>query len=144
MDPLSKIVSSTKPLSRLITQLSTQKALLNQIRPLLPSPLDTQLKAVFLHQGNLTLFVSSPVWASRLRYLLPQLQKQLNKRDILLNKVRVSILLNESTNPAKTIKSDPPMLSQSAAQQIRETAKTITDPSLRAALERLSRHAKQS
>jgi hypothetical protein len=144
MDSLSEIVASGKTLNQLITQLSTQKVLLNQLRQLLPSPLDAQLKAAILQQGSLTLFVSSPVWASRLRYLLPQLQKQLNERDIHLKKVRTSILPNESTKPVKTKKPDPPTLSQSAAQHIRETAKTISDPSLKAALVRLGRHAKQS
>jgi hypothetical protein len=144
MDPLSKVVISRSSLSQLTAQLSAQKALLKQIRQLLPPPLDTQLKAVVLQQGNLTLFVSSPVWASRLRYLLPQLQAQLKKCDIHPNRVRTSILPDATTKPVNHKKPDPPVLSRAAGLHIMETAKTITDPSLKAALERLGRHIEHS
>lgn len=145
MHPLSKLVSSGTSLNQLVKQLSAHEALVRQIRQLLPSPLDSQLMAVVLQQGNLTLFVSSPVWASRFRYLLPQLQKQLSSHGIPLARLRTHILPNADTKAVKTRQPDRrPMLSQSAAKHIRETAKAITDPSLKAALERLGRHTEQS
>jgi hypothetical protein len=144
MDPLSKLVASQTSLNRLVKQLSAQQALTQKIRQLLPAPLDAQLKTVVLQQGRLALFVSSPVWANRLRYLLPKLQMQLKNKGIHSTELHTNIIPDVSTKPTKTLKPNRPTLSQAAGSQIQETAKTISDPSLRAALERLGRHAKQS
>jgi hypothetical protein len=141
MKPLSKIVASGTTYSSLVKQLSAQRTLHQQIKQLLPSPLDSQLKAVVLQKGNLTLFVPSPVWASRFRYLLPQLQNQLQQRGVGVSKARTSILPNDSTQPNKIKMRNRPILSHAAGKQLREIAKTINDRSLREALERLSQHS---
>jgi hypothetical protein len=140
MEQLKNVVDSGISLKRLINQLSTQKALLIQIRQMLPAPLDVQLKAVVHQDGNLTLFVSSSVWASRLRYLLPELQKQLVGEGMRPAKLRIKILHDESLITIKSKLPALPKLSTAVSQQIRETADNISDPSLQAALQRLSRN----
>ncbi|MGD9168452.1 MAG: DciA family protein [Candidatus Thiodiazotropha sp.] len=144
MESVSRIAASGSIFNRLKKQLSVHEALLQQLRQLLPPPLDSQLKTVALQHGNLTLFVPSPVWASRFRYLLPQLQNQLLISGIQVAKVRTSILPNESTKPLKTKMRSRPMINQAASKQMRELAKTINDPFLRDALIRLSQHTEHS
>jgi hypothetical protein len=144
MKPVSKIVASDTTYNSLIKQLSAQRTLHQQIKQLLPSPLDSQLKAAVLQNGNLTLFVPSPVWASRFRYLLPQLKKQLQQHGFGVTKARTSILPNDSRKISKTKKRNRPMLSQAASQQLREIAITINDRSLQEALKRLSQHSEES
>jgi hypothetical protein len=144
MKPLAKIVASGTTHSSLMKQLSAQRALHEQLKLLLPPPLESQLKAAVLQNGNLTLFVTSPVWASRFRYLLPQLQGQLRQQGITVTKARTSILPNDSIKSFKTKKRNRPILSQTAGKQLREIATTINDRSLQEALERLSRHSEES
>jgi hypothetical protein len=144
MQSVSRIAASGTIFNRLKKQLSTHEALHQQLRQLLPPPLDSQLRAVALQQGNLTLFVPSPVWASRFRYLLPQLKKQLLNCGIQVTKIRTSIFPNESAKTAATKKRNRPILNQAASKQLRELAKTIDDPSLRDALNRLSRHTEHT
>jgi hypothetical protein len=144
MRPVSKIVASGTTYNSLVKQLSAQRALYHQLKQLLPPPLDSQLKAAVLQNGNLTLFVPSPVWASRFRYLLPQLQNQLQQSGFRVAKARTSILPSDTSKPAKVNQRNRPILSQAASKQLRESAKTIKDRSLQDALVRLSRHAKES
>ncbi|MEW8415969.1 MAG: DciA family protein [Candidatus Thiodiazotropha endolucinida] len=115
--------------------MSAQRTLHQQLKQLLPAPLDSQLKAAVLQHGNLNLFVASPVWASRFRYLLPQLRA--NGIDV--KQVRTRILPNDSVKPRQK-KRDRIVLSQEAGEQLRQSAEAIEDPSLREALLRISRH----
>ncbi|MBT2968794.1 MAG: DUF721 domain-containing protein [Candidatus Thiodiazotropha sp. (ex Ctena orbiculata)] len=140
---VSKIVASGAIHGKLGKQLASQRALHEQLKLLLPTPLDSQLKASVLQHGRLTLFVASPVWASRFRYLMPQLQRQLQQRGIRVAKVRTAILPDESKRAARIKEGDQPVLSQEVGRQMRQLAKTIEDPLLRDALLRLSRHSKQ-
>lgn len=135
MEPVSTIVGSGTILSELGKQLSAQRTLHQQLKQLLPAPLDSQLKAAVLQHGNLNLFVASPVWASRFRYLLPQLRA--NGIDV--KQVRTRILPNDSVKPRQK-KRDRIVLSQEAGEQLRQSAEAIEDPSLREALLRISRH----
>ncbi|MEW8314462.1 MAG: DciA family protein [Candidatus Thiodiazotropha endolucinida] len=135
MEPESTIVGSGTILRQLGKQLSAQRTLHQQLKQLLPAPLDSQLKAAVLQHGNLNLFVASPVWASRFRYLLPQLRA--NGIDV--KQVRTRILPNDSVKPRQK-KRDRIVLSQEAGEQLRQSAEAIEDPSLREALLRISRH----
>lgn len=139
MEPVSTIVGSGTILSELGKQLSAQRTLHQQLKQLLPAPLDSQLKAAVLQHGNLNLFVASPVWASRFRYLLPQLRTQLRANGIDVKQVRTRILPSDSVKPRQK-KRDRIVLSQEAGEQLRQSAKAFEDPSLREALLRISRH----
>ncbi|MEW8299285.1 MAG: DciA family protein [Candidatus Thiodiazotropha sp.] len=143
MEWASKIVASAASHGKLWQQLSSQRALHEQLKQLLPTPLDSQLKATVLQHGRLTLFVASPVWASRFRYLLPQLQRQLQQRGIRLDKVRTAILPDESKRTARSKKGAQAILGREAGRRMHQLAQTIDDPQLRDAMLRLSRHSKQ-
>ncbi|MCU7879710.1 MAG: DUF721 domain-containing protein [Candidatus Thiodiazotropha sp. (ex Lucinoma aequizonata)] len=122
-------------------RLSAQKALYQQIKRYLPIPLDTQLKAAVLQDGTLSLFVISPVWASRFRYRLPQLQKQLRKNGVTVERLRTRILPSDMAKPIRTMQKQRMKLSRESSKQLRQAAASIDDQPLRDAILRLSQHS---
>ncbi|MCU7922769.1 MAG: DUF721 domain-containing protein [Candidatus Thiodiazotropha sp. (ex Dulcina madagascariensis)] len=140
MDPVSKIVASHATPARLGKQLSAQKALFQRVRQYLPPPLDSQLKAAVMQEQTLSLFVSSPVWASRLRYLIPQLHRQLRESGLRVERLRTRILPDERAGAAKPTLKRRLKLSRESGELLRRTAASISDRQLRDAMLRLSSH----
>ncbi len=92
-------------------------------------------------EGNLLLIVTDGHWATRLRYQQKRLHRQLIAFDEFINLTRIQFRVQPPDAPrgAATHAID---LSTVAAENIQATAEGITDPKLRAALERLASHAK--
>lgn len=92
-------------------------------------------------EGTLLLIVTDGHWATRLRYQQRRLQRQLQCMDEFNGLSRIQF----KVQPPETPRHKPgpaPELSARAADNIQETARGITDPKLRAALERLACHAR--
>lgn len=91
--------------------------------------------------GNLLLIVSDGQWATRLRYQEKRLCRQLSclKEFSGLQRIILKVRPPASTAPQST---HQPSLSANAARSIQASADDVSDPQLRAALERLARHAK--
>jgi hypothetical protein len=92
-------------------------------------------------EGTLLLIVTDGHWATRLRYQQRRLQRQLQAMDEFrdLNRIQFKV------QPPETARYKPgpaPELSIRAADNINETAQGISDPKLKAALERLASHAR--
>jgi hypothetical protein len=95
--------------------------------------------------GLLFLQVNTPAWASRLRHEKPALIDLLRKspsfRD--LGDIRFRVIPIEPAvarqSPTPTA---PSRISTNASRIVAQTAESIADPSLRAALERLARQAR--
>ncbi|MEJ2593485.1 MAG: DciA family protein [Candidatus Thiodiazotropha sp.] len=143
MRKLQQFISSHATLATLGQRLSRQRALLDQVRGLLPSPLSTQLQAAVLEARTLSLFVDSPVWASRLRYLAPELMRKLKQQDLIVDQVRTRIV-PESRRSNATRGRQRLQLSAQSAEQLRQTAVALTDEPLREAMLRLSRHGRKN
>ncbi|MCU7874253.1 MAG: DUF721 domain-containing protein [Candidatus Thiodiazotropha sp. (ex Lucinoma borealis)] len=141
MDRVSKIVANHVAPAKLGKRLSAQKALYQQIKRYLPMPLDAQLKAAVLQDGTLSLFVISPVWASRFRYLLPQLQRQLRENGVTVDRLRTRILPSDTAKPIRTMQKQRIKLSKESSKQLRQAAASIDDQPLRDAILRLSQHS---
>lgn len=92
-------------------------------------------------EGTLLLIVTDGHWATRLRYQQKRLQRQLQSFEVFHGLMRILFKVQPPTvqHGAKGHTMD---LSVSAAQTIQETAEGISDPKLRAALERLASHAR--
>lgn len=91
-------------------------------------------------EGTLLLIVTDGHWATRLRYQQKRLQRQLVAFKEFANLTRLHL----KVQPARTHRSEMGHtrdLSVAAAETISATAEGITDPKLRAALERLAAHA---
>ncbi|MGV6396267.1 DUF721 domain-containing protein [Pseudomonas caspiana] len=92
-------------------------------------------------EGSLLLIVTDGHWATRLRYQQKRLQRQLTAFDEFTNLTRIVFKVHPPS--ARQGAAGHTMdLSPVAAESIQATAEGITDPKLRAALERLAAHAK--
>lgn len=126
-------------MAQLNKELALQQQLMEQVRACLPPPLDQQLLAAVLNGRALTLWVNSPAWASRLRYLAPQLMRQLGRLGLMVEHLHPRII------PAQVIgkrggRRQPTKLSENSAKLLRQTAEALEDGPLQEALKRLSRH----
>jgi len=142
--------SPAQPPAALLRQARPLRLLLNQAERLehLQRLLESQLQpaarehchVASWRDGTLLLVVTDGHWATRLRYQQKRLQRQLQALEAFGNLQRILFKVQPrvgaTQRPASAIQ-----LSESAAQSLRETAEEITDPKLRAALERLASHA---
>jgi hypothetical protein len=92
-------------------------------------------------EGSLLLIVTDGHWATRLRYQQKRLQRQLLAFDEFSSLTRILFKVQPPTVPQGAA-GHTMDLSVAAAESIQATAEGITDPKLKAALERLAAHAK--
>ncbi|QGZ30121.1 DUF721 domain-containing protein [Stutzerimonas stutzeri] len=92
-------------------------------------------------EGTLLLIVTDGHWATRLRYQQRRLHRQLQGMEEFRNLSRIQFKVQPPQAPRHT-PGPAPHLSVRAADNIQETARGITDPRLKAALERLAGHAR--
>jgi len=110
-----------------------------------PDPLGSHVHPVRYVAGLLFLQVNTPAWASRLRHEKPALIDLLRKspsfRD--LGDIRFRVIPIEPAVARQTpTPTAPSRISTHASRIVAQTAKSIADPSLRAALERLAGQAR--
>lgn len=87
------------------------------------------------------LIVTDGHWATRLRYQQKRLQRQLLEFNEFASLTRILFKVQPPTVPQGAA-GHTMDLSSNAAETIQATANGISDPNLRAALERLASHAK--
>jgi len=125
-----------KPTLRLLElEISAQKALLNQVRQLLPGELARHCLAAREREQQLVLHTDSPVWATRLRYHAPQLISLLKPSHPSLRGISIKLNL---THPTPRRRLPPARHSDIAAAIIHDSAEDTKQPELREALKRLS------
>lgn len=103
----------------------------------LPEPLNRHSQAVNVRDQTLILGASSPVWASRLRYLAPQLMPRLN-RDISLNLLNMKVKVRPSVEQPVTTCRPRAALSAQTAQLLLQVARDIDHPGLQTAMTRIA------
>ncbi len=139
MHKLNDVLNKRAHLRKLGQRLAEYAELLERVRSCLTPPLDQQVRGAVMHNGYLTLFTESPVWASRLRYMAPQLQRSLMAQEILATRIQVRIT-PESTTPKQDRGRRAEAMSEQSSESLRLTAESLTDRDLKQALLRLSRH----
>lgn len=92
-------------------------------------------------EGTLLLIVTDGHWATRLRYQQKRLQRQMQAFEEFASLERILFKVQPPT-VQQGAAGHTMDLSSIAAETIQATADGITDPNLRAALERLASHAK--
>ncbi|NWA23863.1 DUF721 domain-containing protein [Pseudomonas gingeri] len=92
-------------------------------------------------EGSLLLIVTDGHWATRLRYQQKRLQRQLQAFEMFEGLTRILFKVQPPT-VQQGAAGHTMDLSVNAAKTIQDTADGISDPNLRAALERLASHAK--
>jgi len=136
--------------SALLRQVRPLRLLLNEAERLehLQRLLESQLQpaarehcyVASWREGCLLLIVTDGHWATRLRYQQKRLLRDLQALPEFINLTRILFKVQPPTVQRSTGSRSIDLSAQSA-ENIQSTAEGITDPGLRAALERLAAHA---
>lgn len=130
--------------SRLLTQARAFKELDALLARLIPPPLSDHSRVLSLRDATLVLAADSPVWAARLRFHTPQLVKQLRDNPaVRVRTVQVRVRPPQPPQAAEISLRAPRRLSASNVDALQQTARSLSDPGLRAALMRLASRRKQ-
>ncbi|QAX82224.1 DUF721 domain-containing protein [Candidatus Pseudomonas adelgestsugas] len=93
------------------------------------------------HEGNLLFIVTDGHWATRLRYQQKYLQRQLMIFTEFASLTHIQFKVQPPNMQQNLVEHNKMGLSDSAAKTIQSTACSISNPSLRVALERLASRA---
>ncbi len=133
----SSFLSGRNQSGHLARMLAQQRSLLKKVQEILPEPVRSHCLHARIDRQQLILFTDSPVWKARIHYLVPNIIRQIQHFAPNLQTVNIKIYL-QTTKKWPTPKKAK--LSQKSAESILETADTVEDPLLRAALVRLGQH----
>jgi len=105
----------------------------------IPAPLSDHSRVLSLRDATLVLAADSPVWAARLRFHIPQLVKQLRDNPaVKVRTVKVRVRPPESPPAAEIGLPRPRQLTAGNADALQQTAHSVSDSGLKAALMRLA------
>jgi hypothetical protein len=109
----------------------------------LPPPLDSHCQVLNLRHQCLVLAVDSPLWASRLRYLTRTLLQHLSQvESVTVRTIQIKIRPEPGPKKKKPIRNS--RLSADNARLLQQTANTLGDERLRAALLRVASHGEKT
>ncbi|WPO99173.1 DciA family protein [Pseudomonas sp. HR96] len=135
------LLREAKPLKALFSQAQR----LAQLQRLLESQLQPAARphchVASWREGSLLLIVTDGHWATRLRYQQKRLQRDLQALEAFASLTRILFKVQPPNTPAAPV-TRAIDLSVGSADNIQATAQGISDPGLRAALERLAAHGK--
>lgn len=127
-----------KPLQRLVKKAKC----LSELNAILANYLDAGLcqhcTLANYAEGELTLLVDSPAWATRLRFILPNLLSLLKKHKPFNQLTSIRHIVQQPPIPNKRLVNRTPVLTELCAEFIKQTAQHIEDPGLADALMRLA------
>ena len=140
-----KLLTSSRQAKGLLKRVAQNKQLTSVLQANLPSPLAEFCQAGELSNNRLTIITASPVWAAKLRYLLPSLLRQLQNHKSFSQVTDINIKISNTMTHKDSQPKPRKMatMSQQSASVIQQTAETIEDKALRESLLRLSRHGKK-
>lgn len=123
--------------ARLMERVQLLNSLTVQLRRCLDGELAAHVQVADLGAERLFLQADSAAWATRLRYLAPQLLHCLQQSGLgTLRQIEIRVAPRaETVTPMR----DTPVLSATSAAIIAHSAATLPDPALRAAFQRLAR-----
>lgn len=111
-----------------------------RLREIVPSPLLDHVRLVIVDADRVVLEAESSAWLTRLRFHLPQL-KQLLGRELKLRGRKVEIRVAAPSSSFDTTPGQRPVMSKRSARLLVESARSIDDTELSAALRRLARRS---
>jgi hypothetical protein len=142
MQPASRFIqagSSTSVLNHANKLSRLQRWLDNQ----LPDSIHGQCQVINFRDNTLILAASSPVWATRLRFLAPQLSNPFGQKEA-GKPLNIKIKVRPLTYPAK-VKSHPRLtISDTTGQLLKAIASGINHPELGASLVRIAAHSRKA
>jgi hypothetical protein len=93
---INKFLQENTTLASLIADSRRQEALLQQVRTLLPEPVNHHCCAAILREQRLILYADSSAWANRLRYLTHNLNSHLQQQGVIVHKISVRVLVTDN------------------------------------------------
>ena len=129
---------------RVIMRNASRFAALEQIvHAQLPSAAAPFCHLANYQNGRLVLLIDNALWVTRLRYQQNQLLERLARYPDFadLQRIQLKVKPNPSFHTKSEEDAEKNHLSREAGDMLKSCAENITDPQLRAALERLARHA---
>lgn len=149
--PATRSDKIVKPLSSLLDPVLLARSkrydrLSLRLRQSLPAECDGHYAITGIHQQELVIVADSPVWATRLRQLAPQILALASGQPTVLRHVQIKTRLptSEPLNIQPAVRTVRRELSPRASQQINSAAAGIADPSLKNALLKLARRHKKT
>jgi hypothetical protein len=133
--PIAALMRKSAPLERLRLELAHQARILRQLGADLPAELAPHLLAARVKGSELLIYLDTPAWATRLRFLAPQVLRAARRVEPTVSSVAVRVSVMRQ--PAPSHHAIRP-ISPAAAAVIGEAGAQIEDEALRAALLRLA------
>lgn len=139
----ARYLQGSGALGDLLACIERNAELLRAVRRALPPPLDAHCLHAAIEDRTLTLVSDSPVWASRLRFLAPEVQRALNANQggVASIRVRVQPVSNHVAHRGSAV--TRPALSAATIKHLLVTAENVADEGIAAALRRLAEAGKQ-
>lgn len=134
--PLNEFLSRSSRETGIQQRLEEHAQLLQRVRSLLPPPLDHHCLAAVLKDERLLLYTDTSAWASRMRFHSRELTRDLIAKHVPIKKISIRVMIQPADRPRKA--RGMRRLSSENAALIRETADDLSDPGLKAALQRLA------
>lgn len=138
----TKLLREAKPLQSLFVQAQRLDRLQQLLETQLQPAARPHCHVASWREGSLLLIVTDGHWATRLRYQQNRLLRQLGALDEFAGLARILIKVQPRTQavtPKRTVE-----LTESAAETLHEAAEGISNPRLKAALERLASRSRKT
>lgn len=140
----ARYLQGSGTLGNLLACIERNAELLRAVRRALPHPLDAHCLHAAIEDRTLTLVSDSPVWASRLRFLAPEVQRALNANQGRVASIRVRVQPVSNRDTRRSSAATRPALSGATIKHLLETAENVTDEGIAAALRRLAEAGTES
>ena len=114
----------------------------NAVQSALPRSLLNHLTVANLHKHTLVLNADSSSWATRARYLAPDLINSLNLMELKCEVRDIRVRVSPTETAIRRTSSATPRFSESGAATLQATSATADDADLQEVLQRLARHVK--
>lgn len=136
---INRFLRRNNRLRPILVRIDRDRRILESIRDALPGDLKNHCIHATAEDGDLIVYTTSPVWATRLRFVAPDLVRAIPK---LPPSTRVTVRIASTPEAGRRIQTprqNGPSLSSGARQHLLEAADGLTDPTLAAAFRRLAR-----
>ncbi len=136
--------SSDRDLQYIFKKAAHLKELNARITPLLPANIRPYCQIANINQDTLILLCANASVATQLRFSSPELIKQFNQLSTLSMIKKIEYLVRPVTTPPDmTPQENMDLLSKETAQTIQEIADALSDPDLKAVMEKIATRVKE-
>lgn len=139
---VQQLISQNSHLYSLQKSIQQQQAILSLVKSHLPAGLASHCWNAGIQRSQLILTVDTSVWASKLRFLTPQLLSTLRKQHPGIAGIKVRCAPQQQIKPLKTARPADKRPSAKAGDFIAQSATHFRHEALKAALQRLAKTLK--